>query len=153
MNAALKHGFKSYAERLALETRGEIRLEKLAPFDPRVLADHLAIPSCSLRDLAEYGVTQESIRHLQSAGRGDFSALTVVVGTYRLIVENPVHASTRRTNSLAHELSHVLLEHEPGPAFDEAGCREWRDRDEAEADWLAGVLLVPRGVALSVARL
>lgn len=153
MTYALKWGFKTRAEALALEIRGELGIEELGRFDPRQLAEHLAIPVCSLRDLATNGADPASIRQLVRVSPGDFSALTIVVGTFRGIVENAAHAESRRTNSLAHELSHIILEHEPGPAFDGAGSRKWTDEDEAEADWLAGALLVPRPVAVHIARM
>src|SRR5580693_4946904 len=56
--------------------------------------------------------------------------------------------SCRRANSLAHELSHILLEHPMSPALGDGGCRSWDARLEAEADWQAGALLVPRDAGL-----
>ena len=53
---------------------------------------------------------------------------------------------------LAHEMSHVLLEHAPGPALGIGGCRVWDAEVEAEADTLAGMLLVTRDAALACAR-
>jgi Zn-dependent peptidase ImmA (M78 family) len=79
-----------------------------------------------------------------------FSAATVFCGHRRLIIFNPVHAPGRHANSIAHELAHVLLEHEPGAVRESGGGRRWRPMDEAEADWLAATLLVPRDGALEV---
>ncbi len=81
-----------------------------------------------------------------------FSALTIVDGHRRLIVVNDAHALVRQASSLAHELSHVVLEHEPHRAVSEQGCRLWNDEMEKEADWLGVALLVPRDGALWVAR-
>ena len=78
----------------------------------------------------------------------EFSALTVCAGTKRIIVYNPSQPRGRKANSLAHELSHVILEHPASPTLDATGCRRWDGVLEAEADWLAGVLLVPREGAL-----
>jgi Zn-dependent peptidase ImmA (M78 family) len=63
-------------------------------------------------------------------------------------VHNESHSQTRQASNITHELSHCLLEHPPGPAVSRDGCRHWNDRLEAEADWLAGALLVPREGAL-----
>ena len=41
----------------------------------------------------------------------------------------------------------------PAPTVDSmSGCRDWNDINEQEADWLSGELLVPRDMALAVAR-
>jgi Zn-dependent peptidase ImmA (M78 family) len=78
-----------------------------------------------------------------------FSAMTVAAGTRKLIVYNPKHPAGRQANSLAHELSHILLEHPMASALGDGGCRQWDPRLEAEADWQAGALLVPREAGLA----
>jgi Zn-dependent peptidase ImmA (M78 family) len=78
-----------------------------------------------------------------------FSALTVCAGTRRLIVYNQRHPPGRRASSLAHELAHVILDHPPGPVLDSARARLWDETLEAEADWQAGALLVPREGAVA----
>ena len=152
MTETFYRGFKAAAERLAKEVREELGLTTIAAFDPRALADHLAIPIRTLTDLAEAGAPSASIRHFLTTAPEDFSAMTVFRGSSRLIVVNPRHSPGRRANSLSHELSHVLLEHEAGPALDDLGCRQWSAKQEHEADWLGGVLLVPRGAALLILR-
>jgi hypothetical protein len=42
-----------------------------------------------------------------------------------------------------------VLEHEPASAIGIGGRRHWNGIREAEADWLAGALLVPRASALA----
>lgn len=148
--SALRRGFKTEAELIALEIRGELSLTAVHRLDPYMLADHLAVPIVSITDLI--GVDHQSALHLMSGGRQDFSAMTVLRGTSRLIVVNPVHSRGRRANSVVHELSHLILEHEPHEAISNGGCRRWNQRMEEEADWLAGALLVPRDAALRVAR-
>jgi Zn-dependent peptidase ImmA (M78 family) len=102
----------------------------------------------ALRELEIEGARAESIKRLAHADAG-FSALTVCAGTHRLIVYNQRHPPGRRANSLAHELSHIILEHPPAPALDESGARLWDPQLEAEADWQAGALLVPRDGVLA----
>ncbi|OGI95114.1 hypothetical protein A2917_01750 [Candidatus Nomurabacteria bacterium RIFCSPLOWO2_01_FULL_42_17] len=46
-----------------------------------------------------------------------------------------------------HELAHVLLEHSGSRVFvteDGFALRDYNDKQEEEADWLAGSLLLPR---------
>ena len=49
--------------------------------------------------------------------------MTVYRGTKCKIFYNPTHAKTRTANSVAHEISHVVLEHEPGPVLTRKGTR------------------------------
>ncbi len=74
--------------------------------------------------------------------------MTVFRGTRCRIFFNPFHAPTRTANSIAHEISHVVLEHEPAVLSEREGLRDWNTEQEEEADWLAGALLVPREGAL-----
>lgn len=147
MTDELRRGFKKEAEALAQLVRAELGLGPLDRLDCAVLAETWGIPIVTLGELREDGAKERSIQQLLGAAAG-FSAATVCVGHRRLIVYNPRHASGRIANSLAHELSHALLEHEPAPAIGLGGCRHWNGAQEAEADWLAGALLVPRESAL-----
>src|SRR4030095_9462634 len=94
----------------------------------------------------------EAIGHFHNSARETFSAVTVVLGSRRLIVVNDSHAATRQASNLAHELGHVVLEHEPHRLVIQNGCRVWNSEMENEATWFGGALLVPREAALLVAR-
>jgi hypothetical protein len=144
----LRRGFKSEAERTAELVRGELGLGLLDRLDCFALAETWGIPVVSLGELRDDGASEASIGRLMSPESG-FSATTIVVGPRRLIVYNPRHGSARKASSLAHELAHVILEHEPAPALGVGGCRYWDGRQEAEADWLGAALLVPRACALA----
>jgi Zn-dependent peptidase ImmA (M78 family) len=148
MTDELRRGFKTDAERIAQLVRQDLGLGPLDPLDCFALAEEWGIPVVSLGELREDGASDASIKRLLSADAG-FSATTICVGHRRLIVYNPRHASGRRANSVAHEVSHMILEHVPAPAIGAGGCRHWNAQEEAEADWLAGVLLVPRDSALA----
>jgi hypothetical protein len=145
--AEFRRGFKSDAERTAEVVRGDLGLGPLDRLDCFSLAEAWGIPVVSLGELREDGASEASIRRLMSPESG-FSATTVVVGPRRLIVYNPRHEPGRKASSLAHELAHVILEHEAAPAIGVGGCRHWDGRQEAEADWLGSALLVPRAGAL-----
>src|SRR5580658_4506339 len=148
MAAVLPRGFKSAAERLAIAVRLELGLLPLDPIDCAVICTEFGIPIITVPELESSGASLQSIHRILSPDT-KFSAMTVAAGTRRVIVYNPEHPAGRRANSLAHELSHILLEHPMSPALGEGGCRLWDTRLEAEADWQAGALLVPRDAGLA----
>jgi IrrE N-terminal-like domain len=148
MTDELRRGFKTEAERIAQLVRQDLGFKPLDPLDCFALAEQWGIPIVSLGELREDGASEASITRMLSADAG-FSATTICLGPRRLIVYNPRHAAGRRANSLAHEISHMILEHEPAPAIGVGVCQHWNVQEEAEADWLAGVLLVPREGALA----
>ena len=148
MVAELRRGFKADAERTAELVRADVGLEPLDRLDCFALAEAWGIPVVSLGELREDGAPEASIRRLMTPDAA-FSAATIVVGPRRLIVYNPRHDSRRKASSLAHELAHVILEHDAAPAIGVGGCRYWDGEQEAEADWLGSTLLVPRSGALA----
>lgn len=150
-NPKFRYGFKARAERIALELRAELHLGPVAPLDPQRLAEHLCIPVWTLRDLER--AAPEHVRHLLGHKRDLFSAVTIYRRRARLIITNPAHAETRQANSLCHELSHVILEHEAeAPLPNVNGGRDWNSTQESEADWLAGCLLITDEAAFKAAR-
>lgn len=148
-----ERGFKANCDRIASELRLELQLEPGDRLDPLVLAKHLAIPVHPLADLAGKGASPEAVRRFHNQDRSTLSAFTIFSGRRRVIFYNESHAKTRRSNDLAHELAHAILEHEPGPLYgDDGKKRLWSSEIEREADWLAGVVLVPRAGAFALAR-
>jgi hypothetical protein len=148
----VRRGFQAGAERLAGEVREELGLEPDDRFDPAALAQEYGVPVVAITALVDHGADPAAIRQLTVVDRGSFSAGTVFVGPRRLIVYNPSHSDRRLANSITHELSHLVLEHEPGTAISPLGCRLWDKDVEDEADTLAGRLLVTRDAALGCAR-
>lgn len=146
-----RRGFKAEAERIALELRAELKLGADGRLDPGALAEHLCVPIRSLRELAD--VARDDVRHFLGRGRSAFSAATIYVGRFkRLIITNPAHATTRQMNSLCHELSHIVLDHEAEAPLTVGGGRAWNGAQEKEADWLAACLLIPNDAAHAAAR-
>lgn len=138
---SFRRGFKTSSTSLVAEVRAELRLNLLSPLDPLTVA-------------REYGVRVTTPAELGWAGLAvpeEFSAMTVFRGSRRLIVMNAYHPVTRQRNSLAHELAHLLLEHEPVRHF-ENGARMWDPAMEHEADWMGSELLIPRQAALAICR-
>jgi hypothetical protein len=143
-----RRGFKAECERLSLDLRAELGLSPADRLEPVRLAEELAIPVLSLLELGEGA--RAAARQLVSVDAGCFSAATIFCGPRRMIIYNPSHPPGRHANSVAHELAHVILEHEPGPVREAGGERRWLASQEAEADWLAGTLLAPREGVLAV---
>ena len=147
MSGHLRHGFKADAERLAVAVREEFGLRPHDPLNCMEVCEQLGIPTITVPTLVNSGASPKSIECLLKE-ETKFSAMTIAIGSKRLIVYNPRQPVGRRANSVAHELSHILLEHPMGSALGEGGCRRWNAVVEAEADWQAATLLVPRPGAL-----
>ena len=151
MAGAFRRGFKTEAERIALELRAEVGVAANERLDPALLARHLHIPVLTLHHLASEA--PDAVRHFLGIGRTAFSAATIYLGRHRrAIITNPAHATTRQMSSLCHEVSHIVLDHEAGAPTDAGRGRAWNPAQEHEADWLAGCLLIPDAAALSAAR-
>jgi Zn-dependent peptidase ImmA (M78 family) len=144
----LRRGFKVEAETLAVSTRSELGLDAQQRLDPALLAAHLSIPIITLHDIRDKA--PDDVDHLLNGGSSEFSAATVCDGDRRLILLNPEHAAARQSNTLAHELAHVLLDHPAGPSFNDWGLRNWKQDYEDEANYLAGCLLAPRAGLIPV---
>jgi Zn-dependent peptidase ImmA (M78 family) len=130
-------------ELIALEKRRELGLGAEDPLDPRALAADLAIEVVSIARFRDEHAGD--VRLLTKFDTEAFSAATVFCGPRCVIIYNPAHTEQEINRSIAHELGHILLEHRPRwPIFDErTGERMGDPCKEAEADYLAGALLVP----------
>jgi Zn-dependent peptidase ImmA (M78 family) len=143
----VRRGFKSEAERLADRTRAQLGLQPHAPLAIRDLARHLAVEVYAADEL----VDRSRIEELNALQPNAFSAATFHLPDGRTVtVYNPCSDASRTNSDLAHELAHLLLNHEVRELQQIAGhtfvtC----DQDqEEEANWLAGCLLLPRALLL-----
>lgn len=148
----LRRGFPAEADRLATTVRAGLGLAVHDRLDPHALAAKYGIDVAPITDLVAEGADPASIRQVTVVDRSCFSAGTVIVADYRLIIFNPSHSDGRLANSVAHEVAHYLLKHTPGPALGPGGCRVWDQEMEDEADRLACALLVSREAVLACAR-
>lgn len=140
----MKRGFKTEAARTAAEVRAELGLDDKEPFDPARLALEYGVQIYPVSRAAEWGCPSEILQHFASDGKALFSAALVPYMNGCFIIENDFHAATRRRATLTHEMSHVILEHAfPTTIAWEGGCHTLDHEVEAEADWLAGELLIP----------
>lgn len=146
----LRRGFKTWCENAAASYRRDLGVSRSAPLDPRVLAEHLGILVWSPSEIP--GMTGPVLKHLTVTDAESWDAVTIQTEDGTLIILNGVPDVGRRNNSLAHELSHIVLEHEPAHVFHTADghmvMNEYNATHEEEANCLAGTLLLPREALL-----
>ncbi|WP_344948279.1 ImmA/IrrE family metallo-endopeptidase [Sphaerisporangium flaviroseum] len=129
---------------VVLEERGELGLGAIDPFDPYALADAHGILAFKLGDLLAGGMSQKAFGHFTMDNSAAWSAALVPLGSARVIVENESHARVRRRSNIAHELGHFLLEHPfDNVILGEDHKRQFDEKQEKEADFMAGELLIP----------
>lgn len=152
--SVLQRGFKTWCENAARGYRRELQLAPIAPLDPRNLAQHLGITIWTPADIP--GFSSKDVFHLTVTARESWSAATLRDGDANLIIINNGHALTRQNNSIAHEIGHIVLRHEPAKMYvTEDGLMmmsEYNPLHEDEATWFAGAILLPRDALLDVVR-
>lgn len=150
-----RRGFKTSSEETSQKTRRKLQIAPHAPIDPAAIAELLSIPVLKPEQLKELPSDVRS-RLLQNHS-DTWSAITVSDGNMHLIVLNPMHSATRSNSSLAHEIAHVILGHEPSMMFvtpkSGIALRTHNKEQEDEANWLAGCILLPRDALLHIRRL
>lgn len=151
--SALRRGFKTWCENAARGYRRELQLGPVAPLDPRLLARQLGITIWTPADIP--GFSTKDVLHLTVTARESWSAATLRDGDASLIIINNGHTLTRQNNSIAHEIGHIVLRHEPAKMYvTEDGLMmmsEYNPNHEDEATWFAGAILLPRDALLDVA--
>ncbi len=144
--SSLRRGFKTWCENAAVGYRRSLDLDRNSPLDPRLLAQHLNVKIWKTADVP--GLEPAVLDHLTKTDPDSWSAVTLRLPEANLIIVNETHVLGRQNNSLAHELSHIILEHEPAQVFVNADglmmMTHYNKIHEEEADCLAGTLLVPR---------
>lgn len=153
--AEFRRGFKSWCERTALGFRRDLELEAFGALDPHVLSRHLDVLVWTPHDVARLGnLPRVHLDQLLVHDPRSWSAVTLVLPSQKLIIINSKHALVRQNSDLMHELAHLILQHEPS-RVDMTPERlmildTYNKTQEAEANWLAGSLLVPRDALLHV---
>lgn len=136
---------------LAKEERASLGITVYEPLDTNALAREHGIRVYSLADLADKQ-SAGAVAYFSREGAARWSAALIPIGSARIIIENDSHHLLRRRSSVAHELSHHLLEH-PFAAMSLTvdGCRQFDPRLEDQATYLSGQLLIPEAAALRAA--
>ena len=148
---ALRRGFKSEAERIAQRVRSEMGLDAAKSVAPEVLARLLGIEVRAGDEL----IPRERFKELERFQQDSFSACTLRPSPDRVvIVYNPLSTKPRRRSDLAHELAHILLDHELSrlERLNDVTFLSCDSIQEEEAGWLAGCLLLPRALLLTEVR-
>jgi Zn-dependent peptidase ImmA (M78 family) len=145
----LPRGFKASAERRASDLRSQLGLAPHDPLDMNAVAAHLnlkVVCASTLVDIARL----EELDRLQAFA---FSAVTFEIHGRPFIVTNPLRAKGRIASDLAHEMSHLLLEHELSEIseFDGVPFRTCRPPEEEQATALGSTLLLPRPLLMRAA--
>jgi hypothetical protein len=150
----LRRGFKTWCENAAASYRRDLGFDRAAPLDPQVLARHLGITVWKPEDIP--GMDKDVLLHLTVSDPESWDAVTIQEDGVTAIILNSAPDIGRRNNSLAHELSHIILKHEPAHIFHSLDGHmmqsEYNAVHEEEADCLASTLLLPREALLQALR-
>lgn len=126
---------------IADEERVGLGLGPRARLDPYDLCDAHGIRVFAL---TSFTTVPDAVHHYAIARARMWSAALVPIGSARIIIENDTHALVRRRSSIAHELGHHLLEHPfTEVLLDEDHHRQFNTKQENEARFLSGELLIP----------
>jgi hypothetical protein len=141
-----QRGFKAEANRIAVRVREQIGLNARSPIDPVKVCEHFDIRLIHLSEL-----DLDCSRFLQG-DKSSFSAVTVPCGLHTAIVHNDAHHPYRQRSNICHELAHCFLGHQCTPPLTASGERSRDGGIEAEANFLAGALLVTNEAAIYIVR-
>ncbi len=148
----LRRGFKAWCERAAAGYRRDLGLRPEDALNPLRLAGLLSVLVITPEVLT--GLSASAAQHLCVTDADSWSAVTLIEGSKQLVILNPSHSTARKNSDLAHELSHIILEHKPTQVFlglnDALLIREFDRTQEAEAECLSSVMLVPRDALLAL---
>ncbi len=152
MSNSFARGFKAWCEKVSTEYRQILGLCDVDPLNAFDLAEYFGIPVVNIDKIP--GLNQASINQLVKKDPGSWSAISITLGDRRLIILNPTHSHYRQQSNLMHELSHFILNHEPAK-FALVGdgmmmVSDYDKKQEDEAHWLTGCLLLPRKALLKI---
>lgn len=143
------HGFKAAADRIAVGLRRQMRLPAHVPMGVDALAARLGLRVLPLSSFADD--CPGAVEQLVNLDMSAFSASLLRIGSVSAILVNDGHSLGRRNSNVAHEIAHALLGHPPQP-FDHINGRDFDQGVEAEANCLAGHVLIPNAAALHIVR-
>ena len=149
---AFERGFKTWAERISLSFRNDLRLTETAPLSPDTLANYLDVRLWAPGDVK--GLSQGQLDQLVNKDKSGWSAVTIRLGDSHVVISNPTHSPGRRSSDIMHEIGHIIAGHEPSKMVlspdGQLAMRTFDQKQEDEADWLRGCLLLPRPALLQI---
>jgi Zn-dependent peptidase ImmA (M78 family) len=147
-------GFKAWCERTSAQERRALGVNDFAPLDAFELAKRLGVLVMTATEIPD--LDAESLRVLTKEDPDSWSAVTIAAEQQTLIVLNPAHKEGRESSNIAHELAHIIIGHQPTRVdVSEDGflmLSGFDKKQEEEAKWLAGCLLLPREALIYVKR-
>lgn len=143
---AFRRGFRAEANRISLSIRTQMGLRPIDPIDPAMVCAHFDIVLLRLSEL------DCNVSSFLGVDHSSFSAVTVPCGWRTAIVHNDSHHEHRQRSNVCHELAHCFLGHPCAPPLTESGERARDGGIEAEANFLAGALLIPNEAAIHIVR-
>lgn len=145
-------GFKTRCENISLQLRKELGIRKYSPLPARDLAQHLNVLLFEPSDIQ--GLSNNTLAVLTKRGNTVWSAVAISYAGVEVVIYNSVHTKARQSSDIMHELSHLLLSHEPTQIMVSPDhpfvLRSYNKETEEEASWLAGCLLLPRGALVHI---
>ncbi len=152
--ATFDRGFKIWAERTAIALRKELGLQPYDPLPAPALATHLDVELCTPLQFEE--LSEADRRQLLEVDPQGWSAVTIERPNRHLVIYNPKHSAGRIASDQMHELSHIVIGHSPSKIIissdGELFMRSYDQKQEDEAAWLSGCLLLPREALLYISR-
>lgn len=147
-----ERGFKTWCENVSLQQRKHLDLKAVDPLDPYSLAKSLDVLVWRADEVP--GVTPGALDVLTREDPDCWSAVTLKASQRTLVIINPTHSRARSASDLMHELSHILLAHQPAridvTEDNHLMLHNFSRSQEDEANWLAGCLLLPRPALLHI---
>ena len=140
-----RRGFKAEANKIAVRVHEKMGLAAIDPIDP--------IEICAKFDIALIKLSELDCdcAAFLNGDRSRFSAVTVPCGFRTAIVHNDTHHPYRQRSNICHELAHCFLGHKHTPPLID-GERTRAGGVEAEANFLAGTLLMTNEAAIYIVR-
>lgn len=142
----MRRGYKAWCEEVSADYHNQLGLNIDDPLDPFELAKHINLKVWHPKDIPN--LSKQCLEQLTINDIDNWSAVTIKVNGINLTILNSSHPDTRQRSSLAHEISHIVLNHKPSRVdLSEQGyllLNTFNQDQEDEADWLSASLLVPR---------
>lgn len=142
----MERGFKTKAEKMAIEARALVGLPETAPLPAKRLAKALGIVVMGPEEIP--GMPESLATQMLFDFAANWSGVTIPVEGQTLIIHNTTHIPARQESDVMHELAHILCKHEPAK-IEPPGKLPWASRSfdpeqEEQAAWLGGCLQIPR---------
>jgi hypothetical protein len=142
----VRRGFKSEAEKIAVQQRQLLGLHNLAPLVARKLTHHHGIIVVAPARIPS--MTPVILSQLLAVDSTSWSGVTIETNGQVAIIYNSDHSAARQESDIMHEVSHILCKHKPTRLITLDNLpivlRSFDKTQEDEAAWLSGCLKLPR---------